>query len=154
MGYTEIDDFVLDQLLGYQTMNLINANIIAAVSRRSHSDLGGSLVHGIRSASYVPVVDRRHIKDDGTNYGGFTKRLQATVYTEEAATTVQVKLRNLTTPADATAESTASGSLTAVDITPLDITIANGESIYELQVKGLDANADVFALGYREIFAP
>lgn len=153
MGYTAVSPFVLDQLLGYQTMNLINNNIIAAVSRRNRGDYGGSLTRGIRSAAYVALVDRRRLKEDGTNLGGFTKRLCGSVMTEVGTTTVQVKLRNLTTPGDATAESVASASLTPVEIVPLTITMPNGENEYEGQIKGSNADADVFAVLYSETFA-
>ncbi len=147
-----ISAFVLDQLLGYQTMNKVRGNMIALASLRIGArDLGGSKYRGQRVTSYTEVPDSRHPTIDGTNAAGFTAIARVERFTENAATSVQARVQNLT------AATTAGTGTSSTSTTPAEetfaVTIATGANRYELQHIGGNANADIFSNGVIEIYA-
>ncbi len=153
MPYTAISDFVLDQLLGYQTMTSLKKNIEAGVSRGMQAhELGGTLTRGVRSASYVNAPDSIDRYVDGTNLGGFTKQALVDVFTENAATSVTSKVRNVTDSTDAGVQS-APSTATSPTTQTIVLTLAAGLKRYRLMLTGSNATYDVFAKGYIEIYA-
>ncbi len=113
------------------------------------SDLGGSDDVGLLTASFVPVIGYRDFVLNGDSLGGMT--LEAVVYyrTEVAATTVQVRLRNITDNSNAAAG--AVSGVTSITKETLTLTLASGDKTYRLEITGSDAVDAVYGFGYLRI---
>ena len=59
MAYSALSVFVVDQILGFQTMNTVRLNNLAAIGMRSHADLGGDDVNGLLVATSSAPRSRR-----------------------------------------------------------------------------------------------
>jgi hypothetical protein len=174
MAWTVISAFVLDQILGYQTMNNIRGNWICLVSRRAGRYLGGSRVIpgqpvwdelGMRLRSKVlslgplDAFDYVDVEIDGTNQTGITYQARVEVRTNNPGVSITPKVRNVT---DATDAGTGSAcTATAPDYTgtnqkqTIALTIASGIKKYRLMYT-LGANAyliDHWCIGELESFA-
>lgn len=136
---------------------VLQANIDAEASTRAAAvtaihaagipfDLGGSLTDGQQSASQIPALNRRVIRLNGTTYAGYTLTVVATCYTQNAGTTVQPILRNLTTAANAGSGSAA--NQTTATVQTFTATIAAGTNDYELQMLNSNATYFTFASAY------
>jgi hypothetical protein len=130
---------------GYQTAEDVRNNEDIAAYLMGHLDLGGD-ERGILSASYVPVNGSRRFSLNGSSLGGVTLEAVVSYYTSNAATSVTVRVRNLTDSTDAE-EGTLSTATTRTDEV-LTLTLAAGIKSYELQVVGGDALNEVYAWGY------
>lgn len=150
-GYVALSDFVLDQLLGYQDMNEILGNIVAGLSARHSHFLGGSRQIGVRSAAYVDVPNYLDVELDGTNLGGLTKQARVEVRTANVGTIVTPRVRNVTDGSDA-GVGAAYSTDTNWNPQTIALTLAAGSKTYRLQLTGDDANVEIFAIGYIEIF--
>jgi hypothetical protein len=87
---------------------------------------------------------------NGDNDGGLTLEAVVFYYTANAATTVNVRLRNTTDSSDAGAIAAASAA-TTVTREVITLTLASGVKTYQLQVTGSDALNPVYAWGYFRI---
>lgn len=152
MSYVVIPSFVLDQLYGYQTATQLKDNIEASVARRACHDLGGSMLHGVRSAAYVNVPDSMDREIDGTKLGGFTKQARVDTMVENAATSCTPKVINVT-DAGASAGTGTPSAATVQTSQTIALTLAAGVKKYRLQLTGSNATWDCFAKGYIEIYA-
>lgn len=113
------------------------------------ADLGGD-ERGILSASYVAVNGARSYDLNGDTLGGMTLEAVVFYYTANAATTVNVRLRNTSDASNAGAIAAASAALT-VTREVVTLTLASGIKTYQLQVTGSDALNGVYAWGYLRI---
>lgn len=131
---------------GYQTAENVRQALDMALYYAGHLDLGGD-ERGILSASYVAVNGARTYDLNGDNDGGLT--LEAVVFylTANAATTVNVRVRNTTDASDA-GTIAAPSSATTVTREVVTLTMASGIKTYQLQVTGSDALNPVYAWGY------
>lgn len=152
MAYTVISDFVLDQLLGYQTMTSLKDNIVALAGRRANYSLGGSMEDGQRSAAAVEVPNYIDVELDGTNLGGFTKQARIECKVGNTTTSNTPRVLNVT---DTTVAGTGSAmnSVTRTAQAALALTVASGVKKYRLQHTGSNADDDIFSIGYIEVFA-
>ena len=112
-------------------------------------DLGGD-EDPILSASYVRVNCARSASLNGDTLGGMTLEAVVYYYTSNAATTVNVRVRNVTDGTDAGTISAASAATTLTEET-ITLTLASGVKSYQLQVTGSDAVNGVIAYGYIRI---
>lgn len=132
---------------GYQTADKARQDIDLLAYCGMHVDLGGSEDVGIVTgvATWQPVRAYREVLLNGDSLGGLTLDLVAFYKTSNAATQVQVRLRNTTDNSNA-ALGTASPSTSVVPET-ITVTLASGDKTYRLDVLG-DATNEVFAWGY------
>jgi len=122
------------------------AAITAILAAGVAYDLGGDLVVGLASATQVPANNRRVVRLNGTTFAGYTLTVVAVCYTQNAGTSVQPILRNLTTAANAGSGSAAVA--TSPTVQTFTATIAAGVNDYELQILPSNATNFVFASGY------
>jgi hypothetical protein len=151
MAYSALSAFVVDQILGFQTMNVVRLNTLAALGMRAHADLGGDDVNGLLVSSYADVTSRRPVYLDGTNTGGLTRQARIQYRTSNAATSVIWRVRNITD--STTLAQGASSTSTSIVEEVVSITPAAGEKEYRLQVQGGNADNAIFAFGHLEQYA-
>lgn len=152
MAYTAINDFVLNQLLGYQTMTRLKNNIEAILATRLKSDFGGSRDNSVQGTPILDVVNYRDVEIDATKLGGLSVRARVEVMTTNAGTSVQPKVRNVTDGADKIVGAASTSLVFAeqlLDMTPLTA----GTKKYRLQLVTNNNTNDVFGLGVMEIYA-
>lgn len=151
--WNAIDDFVLDQLFGFQTATKLKNNILALASSRITHELGGATSLGIRSATFVAVPEYRHAKINGAQLDGLTVAARVFYRTDDTGTTVDWQVVDL----DAASAVVAAGTVYSADTLWQEeaqtLTLNGGDHRYQLQVKGSNANADVQAYGRIEISA-
>ncbi len=131
---------------GYQTAEKVRNDLDIAVYLAGHLDLGGD-ERPILSASYTPVNGYRSYDLNGSTLGGLTLEAVVFFYTTNAATTVNVRVRNTT---DSSNAGTIAGASTATTVTRevVTLTLAAGIKTYRLEVTGSDAVYPVYAWGY------
>lgn len=132
--------------LGYQTVEKIRNDMDIAAYIAGHLDLGGD-ERGILSASYVPVNGYRSFDLNGDSLGGMTLEAVVFYYTDNASTTVNVRVRNTTDSSNA-ATITAASAATTVTREVVTLTLASGIKTYRLEVTGSDALNGVKCWGY------
>jgi hypothetical protein len=130
--------------LGYQTVEKVRQALDMALYLPI-IDLGGD-ERGISTASFVAVNAARQISIKGDNLGGLTLDVVLHYYTSNAATSVQMKVRNLTDSTDA-ATGTISTSTTVVTET-VTVTLASATKTYQLQIDGGNADNPIYGWGY------
>jgi hypothetical protein len=130
---------------GYQTEEKIRQALDLLAYMVGHIDLGGD-ERGILSASYVKVNAPRTISLKGDNLGGLTLEAVVYYYTANAATSVRVRVRNLTDASDAVVGTLSTATTETEEV--LTLTLVAGTKSYQLQVTGGDANNEVYAWGY------
>lgn len=115
--------------------------------------LGGSKEIGRVSATYVPVPSSQKVTIDGDAVASATAHLE--LRTSDAATSVTLRVRNLTTGADSGVSAASSATSNDYDDTnqeqTIAVTIAAGVNVYELQGVGSNADTDWFGNGYLEV---
>jgi len=131
---------------GYQAEEKIRNDLDIAAYLGGHFDLGGD-ENGILSASYVAVNGARTYDLNGDSLGGMTLEAVVFYYTSNAATTVNVRVRNTTDSSNAGAIAAASAA-TTVTREVVTLTLASGIKTYQLQVTGSDALNGVYSWGY------
>lgn len=174
MAWVVVSDFVLDQLLGYQSANKLKNNIVSLASTRVGRSLGGS-----RTAPNFAVVDPNtfrlrskypglgphdaesylDVEIDQTLMSGLTVRARVEVRTNNPGVSITPKIRNVTDATDA--GTGAACTATAADFSgtnqkqTITITLASGIKKYRLMYTlGAHAlEADTWCLGEVEIFA-
>ena len=139
--------YIVGDKFGYQTADKARQNDDLLAYCGFHGDLGGAEDVGIitGAATWQPVRTYREFTLNGDSLGGLTLDLVAFYKTSNAATAVQVRLRNITDSTTA-ATGTSSTSTTVVKET-ITVTLASGDKNYRLEVVG-DATNYVFAWGY------
>lgn len=147
MSWTAITAYILDQVFGYQDANEIRNNLIALASFGSCHDCGGSTEHGTRSASFVSVPDRRRPKINGANKTGMTVTFEGEYRTSDTSTAVSWQVVDLDNASTVVASGGPYSASTNWQTIAATLTLNSGDHRYELQVKGADANHDVFAYG-------
>ena len=90
MAYEAISDFVLDQVLGYQTANFIKNNIVATLSSRLERSFGGSRQNSVNFNGTYDVIEHRDIEIDSTNLTGLSVRARVEGKTDNATTTLLI----------------------------------------------------------------
>jgi hypothetical protein len=157
-GWNVIATFVLDQLFGYQTANMMRENMIALASARLKYHLGGSRqLTLLRSAAVQDAVEWIDQEIDGTALAGFTKQARVEVRTMAAGTSITPRIQNVT-------DGTTAGTGVACTATNADysgtnqkqtiaLTLAAGVKKYRLQATLSNVNADAFVTGHIEVFA-
>jgi hypothetical protein len=157
MAYDLDSDYILDQLFGYQTANRLKNSILALASARLTYDLGGSrevslpLVGAAQNA-----VNWQDIILDSTNLAGLTRQLRVECRTNDGATSITPKLRNITDGTDAgvgVACTATDADFSGTDqIQTITVTLAAGVKKYRLM--GTPSNGDhaTFVRGYLELF--
>lgn len=158
MPWNVISAFVLDQVFGYQSANKIRENMIAVISARLTYHLGGSRQVSLPLiASAQDAIDYIDVEIDGTNSGGFTKQARVEVRTENAATSITPKIRNVTDGTDA--GTGVSSTATNTDYTgtnqkqTIALTLAAGVKKYRLQATPGAITHPTYCIGYIEQFA-
>ena len=136
---------ILNDKFGFQSAEKIRQALDIAAYLGGHFDLGGD-ERGILSASYVPVNGSRRFSLDGSQVGGLTLEVVLSYYTSNAATSVRLRVRNLTDSTNAV-EGTLSTATTRTEET-LTVTLASGIKSYELQITGGNATNGIFGWGY------
>ena len=131
---------------GYQTEEKIRHGLDIGAYLGGHLDLGGD-ERGILSAAYVAVNGARTYDLNGDSLGGLTLEAVVFYYTANAATTVNVRVRNTTDSSNAGAIAAASAA-TTVTREVVTVTLASGIKTYQLQVTGSDAVYGVTGWGY------
>ena len=114
-----------------------------------HFDLGGD-ERGIlmdTGGTFQPVNGYRSYDLNGDTLGGLTLEAVLFYYTANAATTVNVRVRNTTDSSNAGAIAAASAA-TTVTREVVTLTMASGIKTYRLEVTGSDALNPVFSWGY------
>ena len=149
MAYVAISAYVVDQILGFQSMNNHRGNTLVALGFRNHGDLGGSAFHGSLNSSYADVEGRTPIYLDGTETGNTTRQARIQYYTSATATSVIWRVRNITDGTDL-AQGTIYSADTAIQEEVVSVTPANGAKEYRLQVQGGNATNPIFAWGHIE----
>jgi hypothetical protein len=151
MSYNAISDFVLDQVLGYQTATKIKNNVVSILSAKLRHDLGGSRENSINFNGTFDVYDFRDVEIDSTNLGGLSVRARVEGKTENAGTSVTPRVRNIT---DATTlvTGTAITSLTFVEQLLVMTPLVAGTKKYRLQGTTNNATNDVYLFGLVETY--
>jgi hypothetical protein len=134
---------------GYQDAEWARQGLDVLSYLVGHLDLGGD-EQAILSSSYVAVNGARTYDLNGDTLGGMTKEAVVYYYTSNAATTVNVRVRNTTDSSNAGAISGASAA-TTVTREVITLTTASGIKTYQLQVTGSDAVYPVYCWGYIRI---
>ena len=151
MGYTAISAFVVDQIFGFQTANLIRGNNLAALGALRPGDLGGDDVNGLLIASYLEVKSRKRVRLNGAETSGLTRQARIWYRTSNVATSVIWRVFNIS---DTT--TLAQGTIYSADVLIQEEVIAvtppSGEKEYALQVQGGNATNPIFAWGDIETF--
>lgn len=115
--------------------------------------LGGSKEIGRVSASYVSVPSSQKVTINGDVVSSAVARLE--LRTSEAATSVTLRVRNLTAGANAGVSAASTATSTDYDGANQEqavaITIAAGVNVYELQGVGGNTDTDWFGNGYLEV---
>lgn len=139
--------YIVGDKWGYQTAEKARQNDDLLAYCGLHGDLGGSEDVGIitGAATWQPVRGYREFLLNGDSLGGLTLDLVAFYKTSNVATSVQVRLRNVTDSTNA-ALGSASASTTVVK-EAVTVTLAAGDKNYRLEVLG-DATNHVFGWGY------
>jgi hypothetical protein len=96
--------------------------------------------------TFQAVNGSRRLSHNGDNDGGLTLEAVVSYYTSDAATSVQVRVRNLTDSSNA-ATGTLSTATLRTDET-LTLTLASGVKSYELQWDAGNTTNPVYAWGY------
>lgn len=131
---------------GYQTAEKVRNDLDICAYLAGHLDLGGD-ERPILSSSYVGVNGARTYDLNDDSLGGLTLEAVVFFYTTNAATTVNVRVRNTTDGSDAGAIAAASAA-TTVTREVVSLTLASGVKTYQLQVTGSDASNGVYCWGY------
>lgn len=157
MAWTAIANRVLGDIFGYQSANVLRDNMVAITSARIVHQLGGSRQQGFFKSSYAEVIDWLEIEIDGTRLSGFTVRAKVEVRTQNASTSVTPKIFNATDVSDAVVGTACTSTSTDYNGTnqkqTLVFTPAAGIKIYKLLIVGGNTSAEIFGIGYVEIFA-
>lgn len=150
-GYNAIDDFVLDQLFGYQTATWLKNNIVAAFQTKLEKNLGGSRETSVLVNGTFDVVEYRDIDLAEEELTGLTHRARVEGKTANATTSVTPIIRNVTDGTDL-ATGTA---ITATSFTEqlLAMTLPEGASKrYRLRGQTNNATNEVWLLGVCETY--
>ncbi len=130
----------------YQVAEKVRNDLDICAYLAGHLDLGGD-ESIISSASYVAVHAARSYDLNGDTLGSMTLEAVVFFYTANAATTVNVRLRNTTDSSNAGTIASASAA-TTLTREVFTVTLASGIKTYQLQVTGSDALNGVRAYGY------
>lgn len=156
MTWNAIAAYVLDLMWSYQKANLLRENAIVLAARRAVYPLGGSRQVSLPLVAAVQdAIDYQDIEIDGTSLGGFTKRLRVQVRSENAATSITPKLRNVTDGTDAGVGAACSAVTFAGanGIQSIAVVLAAGVKTYRLQGTPSNAANPTYVIGYLEVFA-
>lgn len=156
-GWTAIDDFILDQVFGFQTANIMKDRDLSLASSRPYF-LGGSRVNGIQgapSALRLNVYDYLDFELDGDQLANITVQVRVEVRTAAGGTSVTPVVYNVTDDADeatgdACTDTEQDYSQTNQKQT-LTWTPASGVKTYRVVVDAGDENAEVFAIAHLEL---
>jgi hypothetical protein len=154
--WTVLVDWALNNKFGYQSANLIKNNIVAIASARLRGTLGGSRQVSVpKVAAAQDAIDYHDVEIDGTGLGGLSVRARVEVRTDNAATGVIPKIRNMTDSTDAvvgvSSTSTTWGGTNSYQT--LTFTPTTGIKKYRLQATPANATNPVYVIGDIEIFA-
>lgn len=133
---------------GYQTAEKIRQALDQALYLPI-LDLGGE-ERGITvnvAATFQTVWSFRSYDLNGDSLGGLTLEAVLFYYTSNAATTVDVRVRNTTSPATA-AQLAAPSASTTVQTTVRTMTMASGIQTYRLELTASNVDNPVYAWGY------
>lgn len=129
---------------GFATAEKVRQALDQSAYLGLQGDLGGD-AQPILTSSYVAVNAARTFTLNGDTLGGLTLEAVVWYFTTAAATSVRVRVRNLTDGSDA-AVGTLSTATTKTKET-LTLTLASGVKEYELQVVGGNTDNGVMAWG-------
>lgn len=156
MAWTAIPAYVLDYILSYQKANALRENLIAIASARLAYALGGSRQVSLPLvAAAQDAIDFYDVELNGTNLGGFTVRLRCDCRTDNAATSITPKLRNVTDGTDAGVgvACTAVTFAGANAVQTIAVVLAAGVKKYRLQGTPSNATNPTYVIGQLEVFA-
>ncbi len=151
MSYNAISDFVLDQVLGYQTASKLKNNIEAILASKLSRNLGGSRENSINFNGTFDAYEYRDVEIDSTKLGGLSVRARVEAKTANAGTSVTPRIRNITdstTLVTGSAETSTSFVEQLLDMTPL----TSGTKKYRLQGTTNNATNDVWLFGVMETY--
>lgn len=133
---------------GYQTAEKVRQGLDIAMYFGREFDLGGDErpMTITTPGTFQAVNGSRRLSHDGDNDGSLTLEAVVSYYTSNAATSVQVRVRNLTDSSNA-ATGTLSTATSRTDET-LTLTLASGVKSYELQWDAGNVTNPVYAWGY------
>lgn len=155
MAWTAIADYVVNLVWGFRRANALKNNVIVLASLRICHELGGSTEHGIRDTSFTDgnLPERRRPKINGANISGMTVVAEGEYRTSDTGTAVSWQIVDLDN-ADTVVASGGpySASVNWQQITG-SVTLNAADHRYELQVKGSNNHADVFAYGRIALYA-
>lgn len=151
--YQGLSAFILDQIFGFQTANILKERDDAlAASRIGGGYLGGSKsLQPIKSATFIDVPDHIPLELDGTNTVGLTHQVRCFVRTTNVATSVQPRFQNITDAVAAVTGTAYSADISENAQTLVFVPVV-GVKIYHLQIAGGNANNNIFGRGYCERF--
>jgi|SRR6185503_4216359 len=137
---------VFGHKFGFQSGEILRQDLDLLAYKGGHYDLGGSDDVGVLSAAYVPIVGGREFTLNGDTFGGMTLDLVIWSRTRDAATSVTVRLRNLTTSADAGVTAAVTAQTPTKET--LTLTLASNACIYRAELIGSNVLHPCFAFGY------
>lgn len=149
--FAALTPFILDQIFSFQTANKLKERDGALAAARIIAPLGGSREVGRRNSAYEPVPSFLEIELDGTDTGGLTVQARVEVKTDDVATSVTPRIRNVTDASDAVVGE-SSTSVTFASQT-LAFTPVAGAKKYRLEILGGNATNSIYGIGYVEHFA-
>ncbi|HEU00508.1 MAG TPA: hypothetical protein ENH89_09145 [Aurantimonas coralicida] len=149
--YQALSAFILDQIFGFQTANKLKERDDALAGARIIAPLGGSREVGRRTASYEPVPSYLEVELDGTNTVGLTVQARVEVKTDDGATSVTPRIRNVTDGADAVVGSPSTSTTFAAQT--LGFVPVVGVKKYRLETVGSNNTNSIYGIGYTEHFA-
>jgi hypothetical protein len=149
-SWTSISAFVLDQVFGYQTANKLRENDQALLSFRLERQLGGSREQGVQGSGSLDPPEFRQVQLDSTNLSGLSIRARVETKTNNAGTSVQPKIRNVTDSTDTVTGSSHTNTTFTEEL--LAISVVAGTKKYQLQLVTNNANNPVFGFGHIESY--
>jgi hypothetical protein len=151
MSYNAISDFVLDQVLGYQTATKLKNNIESILAARLDRAFGGSRENSVNFNGTFDAYEYRDLEIDSTKLGGLSVRARVNSKTAAAGTSITPRIRNITdatTLVTGTANTSTSFVEELLAMTPL----VAGTKVYRLQGTTNNATNDVWLFGVMETY--
>ncbi len=150
MAYNAISDFILDQIFGYQTATKLKNNVEAVIAARLERSLGGSRQNSVLFNGTFDVLEYRDVEIDATKLGGLTIRARVEGRTNDSATSVTPRIRNITDSITLVTGSAITSTTFVEQLLAMPVTGVNKK--HRLQGTTNNANFDVFLLGVVETF--
>jgi hypothetical protein len=148
--FTSFSDFVLDQVFGYQSANKLKNNTEALLGWRVERDLGGSREMGVQGSGALDVPEFREKEIISTNVTGMTIRARVNTRTNNAGTSVQPKVRNVSDSSDTVTGTSHTSTSFTEEL--LAVTPVSGTKRYKMMVITNNANNLVFGFGHLEAY--